>query len=320
MNTRPFLVTGAAGFIGSHSVDRLLAQDYKVVGLDDLSSGRLDNLAKAKAMPGFRFVQGDVSDEKQMRSLFREYDFAGVLHLAALVSVPESFEKPAQNARVNLTATDLLARTALERGCRRIVFASSAAVYGTDAALPNRESAAPHPVSPYAAAKLASEIMLLGYAESHGLETVCFRYFNVYGSRQNPGSPYSGVLSIFDDRFKAGLPVTVYGDGEQSRDFISVQDVARANCHALSAMTVSSDRYNLCTGQGTTLNQILRVFRDAFPDVPEPRHGESRVGDIRHSIGDPSKLREVLGIEAHIPFDNGLRALIIGREPEKKSS
>lgn len=316
MNAVTFLVTGAAGFIGSHSVDRLLAQGHRVVGLDDLSSGRMANLAKAGLSRGFQFIEAEVSDEERLRSLFKEYRFAGVLHLAALVSVPESFEKPTLNSRINLGATDLLARLALEHGCRRMVFASSAAVYGDDADLPNREIDSPHPVSPYAAAKLASEVMLLGYAQSYGLEVVCFRYFNVYGPRQNPASPYSGVLSIFSDRFKAGLPVTVYGDGQQSRDFISVRDVARANCHALTDATVPSGRYNLCTGQATSLNQVLHVFREAYPVAPTPRYAQPRAGDIRHSRGDPARLREALGIEAQVPFQEGLRALIAGHEAD----
>jgi UDP-glucose 4-epimerase len=181
--------------------------------------------------------------------------------------------------------------------------------------LPNRESAEPHPLSPYAAAKLASEIMLLGYAESYGLEVVCFRYFNVYGLRQDPRSPYSGVLSIFTERFQAGLPVTVYGDGEQTRDFISVEDVARANCHALTADKVINGRYNLCTAKAVSLNQVLDIYQEIYPLAPAVQYTTSRVGDIRHSLGDFSRLKNILGITPQVPFNRGLRALIAGCQP-----
>jgi UDP-glucose 4-epimerase len=172
-------VTGAAGFIGSHSVEWLLRHGWRVVGVDNLRTGRLDNLADARSSPNFTLVIADAGDETAMRPLFQQHRFTGMLHLAALVSVPESFREPELNYRLNLAAADTLARLCLEFDCKRLVFASSAAVYGANAALPNRESALPQPLSPYAAAKLAAEVMLLGYAASYGLEAVCLRYFNV---------------------------------------------------------------------------------------------------------------------------------------------
>lgn len=310
--TPTYLVTGAAGFIGSHSVERLLDQGKRVVGVDNLRTGHLENLAVARTSPNFEWVLADAGDEAAMRALFEQHRFAGILHLAALVSVPESFRDPALNSRLNLIPTDSIARLCLEFDCKRMVFASSAAVYGTAAALPNQESAAPQPQSPYAAAKLAAEVMLLGYAASYGLETVCLRYFNVYGPRQDPTSPYSGVLSIFTDRFQRGLPVVVYGDGEQTRDFISVRDVARANSAALLNADVVSGRYNVCTGRAISLNQILAIYRDLFPNVPPADYAEARIGDIRHSLGDPSLLRDMLRFEALTPFSQGLRELAFG--------
>ncbi len=310
-----YLVTGAAGFIGSHSVDMLLKQGYAVVGVDNLRTGNLQNLASARSSSNFLFVKEDVTNETALRSLFNDHDFAGVLHLAALVSVPESFEKPDLNYHINLAASDLLARLCVAHSCQRLVFASSAAVYGNTATLPTPESAQPHPLSPYAAAKLASEIMLLGYAESYSLPVVCFRYFNVYGPRQDPRSPYSGVLSIFTERFKAGVPVTVYGDGEQTRDFVSVQDVARANCHALTADNVTIGRYNVCTNKANSLNHTLNIFHDIYPAAPPAQYAEARIGDIRHSLGDANLLKSKLGISAQIPFDQGLRALITESVP-----
>ncbi|MFZ1829189.1 MAG: NAD-dependent epimerase/dehydratase family protein [Candidatus Competibacteraceae bacterium] len=307
-----FLVTGAAGFIGSHSVEGLLARGCRVVGVDNLRTGCLENLKIARTSPHFEWVLADAGDESTMRPLFERYRFAGVLHLAALVSVPESFREPALNYRLNLAAADNIARLCLEFESRRLVFASSAAVYGATAALPNRESVIPQPQSPYAAAKLAAEVMLLGYAASYGLEAVCLRYFNVYGPRQDPSSPYSGVLSIFTDRFRNGLSATVYGDGEQTRDFISVRDVARVNGEALTQAHVTVGRYNVCTGQGISLNQVLAIYQELFPNAPPVGYADARVGDIRHSRGEPTQLHNALGFSAQTPFAQGLRELALG--------
>lgn len=304
-----FLVTGAAGFIGSHSVEWLLKQGVRVVGVDNLRTGRLENLVAARASPDFEWVNADAGDEIAMRALFQRHRFVGVLHLAALVSVPESFHEPALNYRINLAAADSIARLCLEFDCKRLVFASSAAVYGATAALPNRELDPPQPQSPYAAAKLAAEVMLLGYAASYGLEAVCLRYFNVYGPRQDPGSPYSGVLSIFTDRFRNGLPVIVHGDGEQTRDFISVRDVAHANGTALTKAGVISGRYNACTGSAVSLNQVLAIYQKLFPNTPPAEYASARIGDIRHSLGDPGLLQNSLGFSAQIPFAQGLYEL-----------
>lgn len=310
--TPVFLVTGAAGFIGSHSVEWLLRHGWRVVGVDNLRTGRLDNLADARSSPNFTLVIADAGDETAMRPLFQQHRFTGMLHLAALVSVPESFREPELNYRLNLATADTLARLCLEFDCKRLVFASSAAVYGANAALPNRESALPQPLSPYAAAKLAAEVMLLGYAASYGLEAVCLRYFNVYGPRQDPGSPYSGVLSIFTDRFQRGLPVTVYGDGEQTRDFISVRDVAEYNGQALTRQDVVVGRYNVCTGHAISLKQVLAIYRELFPNAPPTEFASGRIGDIRHSLGDPALLREMLQFSAQTEFAQGLRELNAG--------
>ena len=176
--------------------------------------------------------------------------------------------------------------------------------------LPNRETALPQPLSPYAAAKLATENVLAGYAASFDLEAVCFRYFNIYGPRQDPRSAYSGVLSIFTDRMRQGLTVTVHGDGEQSRDFVAVSDVASANTMALTAAQVESGVYNLCTGQSITLNQVLALYRERFPQAPAPQYGPPRPGDVRQSLGDPTRLKTHFGWQPTTPFIEGLQAFI----------
>ena len=320
MTLRTFLVTGAAGFIGSHSVDRLLDQGHRVIGVDNLRTGYLHNLSQAQFSPQFTFVDADVRNESAMRQLFKRYKFSGVLHLAALVSVPESFENPALNYCTNVTATDLLARLCVDYDCKRVVFASSSAVYGNNKELPNRESAHPQPLSPYAAAKLAAEIMLLGYGACYDLEVVCLRYFNVYGLRQDPSSPYSGVLSIFIERYQAGLPVIVFGDGEQTRDFVSVHDVARINCQALTAETITIGHYNVCTGNALSLNQVLAFCKRVYPNAPNPQYDKPRIGDVRHSVGDPKLLERVLSLKAKIPFEEGLRVLINMHKKTHKST
>jgi UDP-glucose 4-epimerase len=301
-----YLVTGASGFIGSHSVDYLLAAGHQVVGVDNLRTGRLQNLKQAFASDRFELIQADISDEAVMDQLFQDHAFAGVLHLAALVSVPESFSEPGLNVRINLLGSDIIARLCVKHSCKRIVFASSSAVYGDAAELPCSESAMPQPLSPYGAAKLAAENMLLGYAASYALETVCFRYFNIYGPRQDPGSPYSGVLSIVTDRLRQGLPVTIYGDGEQTRDFVAVKDVAKANGLALTADNIVSGRYNVCTGNSISLNQILTLCREYYPQAPATRYDVARQGDIRHSLGDPGLARDILGITLRTSFSAGL--------------
>jgi UDP-glucose 4-epimerase len=306
-----FLVTGAAGFIGSHSTDLLLEKGFSVVGIDNLRTGHLKNLETAETKKGFIFCPMDIVDEKALRKLFEDCKFDGVLHLAALVSVEESFMNTDSNAQVNLYGTDLLARLCIEYGCKRFVFASSAAVYGGSPLLPSREDHKTNPGSPYAGAKRASEVMLLSYAAHFDMDVVCFRYFNVYGQRQNPYSPYAGVLSIFLECFSSNRSITVYGDGEQTRDFVSVQDVAFANTHALTTTShFVSGQYNVCTGYATSLNHVLDMLRKSYSKSPRVHYTDARVGDIRHSLGDIGHTKNTLGIVAQISLEEGLRNLI----------
>ncbi len=311
--TPVFLVTGAAGFIGSHSVEWLLRRGWQVVGVDNLRTGRLDNLAGARSSPNFTLVIADAGDEAAMRPLFQQHRFAGALHLAALVSVPESFREPEINYRLNLATADALARLCLEFDCKRLVFASSAAIYGASATLPNRESALPQPQSPYAAAKLAAEVMLLGYAANYGLEAVCLRYFNVYGPRQDPGSPYSVDLH-------QPVPTRFAGDGVWRRRADPGFHLG-SGCGGVqraSPLTRQQDvvggRCNVCTGHAISLKQVLAIYHELFPGAPPAEFASGRIGDIRHSLGDPALLQDMLQFSAQTPFAQGLRELVLDHD------
>ena len=304
------LVTGAAGFIGSHTVDALLARGARVLGVDDLSTGRPGNLADAKSADAFSFAECDVTVPGALDALVADFRPQAIVHLAALVSVPAGEEDPTRNFRLNVVATQNVAETARRHEVGRIVFASSAAVYGNAATLPLGEDIATVPVGQYGTAKLMSEKLLAGYACSYGISPICFRYFNVYGPRQDPSSPYSGVVSIFANRYRAGLPVTIFGDGEQSRDFIYVGDIARGNAAAALDLSLPGGVYNRCTGKAQSLLDLVAVLRRLYPDVPPPSHAADRAGDIRHSRGNPGAALSKLGLEARVPFDEGIARLL----------
>jgi len=304
------LVTGAAGFIGSHTCDRLLAGGHAVVGVDDLRTGRRENLTDALRNARFRLVEADVSAPDTLERLAATTRFDAIIHLAALVSVPESLRDPALNFRLNIAATHLVAETSRRHGIPRVVFASSAAVYGDVEQLPITENSPKHPISPYGAAKLASESILLGHATAFGFTARCQRYFNVFGPRQDPRSPYSGVISIFCDRLRAGEVPTIFGDGEQTRDFISVFDVARANAVAALKPDLQSGAVNICTGQATSLNQLARVLRKLISGAPAPVYAPARPSDIRHSLGDAKQAGAELGFSVQVSLEQGLAAIL----------
>ena len=303
-------VTGAAGFIGSHTVDRLLAEGHRVTGADNFRTGRRKNLEGALASPGFKLLELDVARADDLAAAVKLARPDALIHLAALVSVQESMRDPGLNFDLNVRATHLAAEAARAAGTGRVIFASSAAIYGDVASLPVREESAKSPISPYGAAKLASEALLLGHGAAFGLTVRCQRYFNVFGPRQDPASPYSGVISIFARRYREGKAVTVHGDGGQTRDFISVHDVARANVIAATRADIRSGAANICTGRATSLLEVLAVFRRHHPDAPPAIFGEARTGDIRHSRGDAAVASAELGFKAGVPVEDGLAELI----------
>lgn len=307
--TRTVLVTGAAGFIGSHTVEALLAMGCRVVGFDNLSSGSLGNLAVALRDPGFQFVRGDVTRERSLVRLVEKSRPSAVIHLAALVSVQRSVQDPVLNFELNVAATHRIAEIARRFGVARVVFASSAAVYGDPRRLPLTEASPTAPISPYGASKLASESILLGCARTYGYTVRCQRYFNVYGPRQDANSPYSGVLSIFAQRCIGGRAIEIYGDGKQTRDFIAVQDVARANVLA-ATFECDSGVANICTGTETSLRQIVGMLRSQYPSVPAAVFHSGRRGDIRRSVGSFAVARRELGFVPRVPIVCGLTSYL----------
>jgi len=301
------LVTGAAGFIGSHTVDQLLAAGHAVWGVDNFRTGQAENLTEAQRKETFVFQELDVAEEDDFLAFVREIRPEVIIHLAALVSVPESITNPALNDRLNFHATRIVAEAARRLQVPRIVFASSAAVYGNLGVCPILEDAPKKPLSPYGLAKLASEKLLFDYADKYRLTVRCLRYFNVYGPRQNPYSPYSGVISKFLDRLKCGTGPVIYDDGEQTRDFISVHDVARANLIAALRLNLSSATVNICTGRASSINELWRLLSQYRQfTTSHPSYAPSRPGDIRHSCGSPDAAKRELGFSAAMELSAGL--------------
>jgi UDP-glucose 4-epimerase len=309
------LVTGAAGFIGSHTCDQLLIAGHDVTGVDNFRTGRAENLASAKTYDRFRFVEADVLHGENLDRIVNEFRPDAIIHLAALVSVQESIQYPGLNFELNVELSQRIAEAARNHFVRRVVFASSAAVYGDVRDMPLSEYGAKRPISPYGAAKLASESILLGHAAAFGFIVRCQRYFNVFGPRQDPRSPYSGVISIFCERLQGGHSVTIHGDGEQTRDFISVHDVARANVLAATSTEIPSGVANICSGSSTSLNQLVAVLRTLIPHAPAPIYADAKSGDIRHSRGDTRMAKSELGFTSLVSLEEGLAGVLRGFKP-----
>ncbi|MBT3309705.1 MAG: NAD-dependent epimerase/dehydratase family protein [Gammaproteobacteria bacterium] len=298
-----YLITGGCGFIGSHLADRLLAQGHRVRILDNLSTGSLDNV------PSQCEVQiGDVTRSEQVQSAMEGMD--GCFHLAAIASVQQSIEEWSETHRVNVTGT-VNVLDAARKGKRPVVYASSAAVYGDNADMPLRESAAIRPLTAYGADKASSEMHARVASLVHGVPTIGMRFFNVYGPRQNPSSPYSGVISIFVDRMLRGKKrLDIFGDGLQTRDFVYVSDVVDALCMGMQQVSTNPAVFNVCTGKETSILQLAQTLTMITRSRVELVHEPKRYGDIRISIGDPKSLKRALGVQPQTGLAQGLRALI----------
>ena len=297
-----YLVTGGAGFIGSHLCRRLLASGCAVRVLDDLSSGRRENLA---ALDGeVDLVEGDLRDEALVSAALAGVDY--VLHHAAVASVQTSIERPRFEQEVNAVGTLQLFEAARRAGVRRVVFAASAASYGKDPTAPKREEMLPAPESPYAISKIAGEYYARVYSSLYGLEVVCLRYFNVFGPRQDPSSPYSGVISIFAERMLAGAAPTVFGDGGQSRDFVYVDNVVEANMQACTTPGIAGRVYNIGCGRSASLLELVAALNRVLGTAIEPEFAPARPGDVRISLADITRAQRELGYEPEVHFKQGL--------------
>lgn len=306
INRMKIFVTGAAGFIGSHTVERLVKCGHYVVGADSLVSGSLNNLGEIIDHPMFEFENLDLADEGVASAALMRHAPDAVLHLAALVNVQKSLEEPDFNFRQNILMPYYLMEAVREHLVCRVVMASSAAVYGDVNKLPIDEGLSRVPTSPYGVSKSYAEDLLRSYCKCYGIDGIALRYFNVYGSRQNGSSPYSGVISVFNDRMSRGRKVTIDGDGKQTRDFVYVKDVARANELALTADCSGFHAANVSRGEQVTLLQLYELFQELHEHCYAPCFGEPRKGDIRESCGDTSKAKALLGFEAKYNLRAGL--------------
>lgn len=308
---KQYLVTGGAGFIGSHIVRALLERGASVRVLDNFSTGKRGNLEGLHdSINGDRIeiLEGDVRDALKVTQAVRGVDV--IFHEAAFISVPESMAKPQECFDVNITGTTILFEAARKAGVRRMVLASSAAVYGDSDALPLAEDTPPRPLSPYAVSKRVDEMFAELYTQSFRLEVTALRYFNVYGPRQRPDSMYAAAVPIFISNLREGRAVTVFGDGGQTRDLIFVGDVVRANLIASDHPAAAGQIFNICTGQETRILDLLDVLYKLIPNSPKPVFAEPRAGDIYKSLGGPAKARRTIGFSAETSLADGLKETV----------
>lgn len=308
-----YAVTGGAGFIGSHLTEALVQRGDRVRVIDNLESGLLENLASLEVgEPGsgapVEFWRVDVREGDRLGEAFAGAE--GVLHQAAQVSVPRSIEAPEESLEVNATGTLRVLEAARRSGVKRVVMAASSAAYGNSETLPKREDMPSQPLSPYAIGKAVGEQMLKVWADLYGLKTVSLRYFNVFGPRQRDDSPYTGVIAIFIRRLLDGLPVTIFGDGEQTRDFTYVANAVQANLLALGANEASGEVYNVGAGQRVSLNQLFETLADLIAPGTLVSYGPTREGDVRHSLADLSRIAEGLGYMPEVHLEEGLRQTV----------
>jgi UDP-glucose 4-epimerase len=302
------LVTGGAGFIGSSLVRALLARGDRVRVIDNFFSGKRENLAEVAG--DIELIEGDVRDEAAVARACAGVEL--IFHQAAIPSVPRSLADPISSNDANVTATLKLLHTAKKMGARRVVYAASSSAYGDTPTLPKVETMRPAPLSPYAVSKLAGEHYCQVFASAYGLETVCLRYFNVFGARQDPASEYAAVIPRFVTAGLAGKGVTIFGDGLQSRDFCYIENTVEANLAASTspAANVSGRVFNVACGEATTLNDVVRLVAEIVGHTIPVTYAPARVGDVKHSLADITAARSQLGYKAAITFQEGLKRTV----------
>ena len=303
-----YLITGIAGFIGSSLARAALARGAQVRGVDNLSTGKRENIAEILGSIDFR--QADLCDLSAVQEACRGIDF--VLHEAAIPSVPRSVKDPLASNRANIDATVNLLVAARDAGVKRVVYAASSSVYGDTPTLPKREEMPPNPISPYAVAKLAGEYYMTSFWRCYGLETVCLRYFNIFGPRQDPSSPYSGVLAKFITQMLQSDQPTINGDGQQSRDFTFIDNAVSANllaCDAAAAEIVGRV-FNIATGTRFDLNQTFGLLQKLTGYTGKVNYGPERAGDVKHSLADISLAKKHLRYQPDVSFEEGLRRTV----------
>jgi UDP-glucose 4-epimerase len=308
MNFLKVLVTGGAGFIGSHFVDKLASMKIQTVVVDSLYTGRLQNLHAHSSDDGVRFYKGDIRDTVLISKLVRDVD--AVVHLAAITSVPFSVQHPVLTNDVNVNGTLNLLRACIDANVQRFVFTSSCAVYGEPHYLPIDEEHPTHPESPYAASKLAAEAYCQAFTKSYNTNITVLRLFNVYGSRQQ-NSSYAGVITKFTNNLSQGKPLTIYGDGTQTRDFIYVKDVAEAIWLALETQNASGDTFNIGSGVATTINQLINTLAKTLYVKPQITYKSPRPGDLKESYANITKVKKLLKHKPKITLKQGLKKLTL---------
>jgi nucleoside-diphosphate-sugar epimerase len=312
-----YLVTGGAGFIGSNTVDELVRRGHSVVVLDDLSSGKEDNLAEIRNK--ITFIKGSITDIEVVRKAMHEAEY--VLHLAARTSVPRSVKDPIETNKINIDGTLNVLVAAKELKVKRVVFAASSSAYGETPTLPKVETMQPQPISPYGVTKFVGELYGQTFGRCYGLENVSLRYFNIFGPRQDPSSPYSGVLAKFCTAFLEDTQPVVFGDGEQTRDFTYVENAVQANLLACEAPNVSGKVFNVGIGGRVSLNAVLRELGKITGKTLEAKYDPPRDGDIRDSQADISQAKEFLGYSPQVTFEDGLaRTFEWYRETQTKAA
>ena len=301
-----YLVTGIAGFIGSSIARELLARGEHVRGVDSFATGKRENITEILDRIDFR--EGDITDLDAMREHCAGIEF--VIHQAAIPSVPKSVLDPLGSNRANVDGTLNVLVAARDAKVRRVVFAASSSAYGDTPTLPKHEQMRPDPISPYAVAKLASEHYMISFYRCYGLETVCLRYFNIFGPRQDPTSPYSGVLAKFITQMLRGEQPTIHGDGEQSRDFTYIDNAVEANLLACAAQKAAGQMFNVATGRRVTLNETFKLLQGLTGYSGRPKYGPEREGDVKHSLADISLAEAGLGYKPFVDFEEGLRRTV----------